>query len=94
MNDSWKSDPRLNGMDPKRLALLSGFAETLKNTPDNQKMNAFLTVNRQAAEQGLQFTKAESELLITILSEELSPAEKKRVEMIKTLAGRMRRSGK
>lgn len=91
MNESWKSDPRLHGMDSRKLALLTRFAADLEQAPQNQKMNTFLSLNKQAMEQGLSFSQDETSLLISILTEGLSPEEKKKVQMIQNLAGQMRR---
>lgn len=93
MQQSWKNDPRLKGMDQGRLELLCQFAEELKTAPKDRKMDAFLPLNRRAAEKNLHFSPAETELLLTILTEDLPPEEKKRVQLIQNLASRMKRNG-
>ena len=48
---NWRSDPRLHNMDPAKIALLASFADELMKTPDNRKMQAFLSpAERQKAE--------------------------------------------
>lgn len=89
MNESWKSDPRLKDMDSRKLSLLSGFADNLAAAPNEQKMSIFLTLNRKAAENDLHFSPAETDLLLSILTENMSPEEKAKVQMIKNLASRM-----
>lgn len=84
---SWRSDPRLHDMDAKKIALLASFADELAAAPENQKMNLFLRLHKTMQNSGLTFSGAEKELLFSILSENLSPAEQKKAEMIRRLAG-------
>lgn len=89
MNESWKSDPRLKNMDGKKLSLLLSFAKELEEAPEDGKVNAFLSINRRAAEAHVNFSPAERELLLTILTEGLSPKEKARVQLIRSLTEKM-----
>lgn len=88
MDNRLKNDPRLKKMDPQKLALLSQFAEELARAPQAAKMNLFLTLNRRASKEGLTFSPEETDLLLTVLTESLSPEDKKRAELIRTLLSR------
>ena len=46
-NSTWKSDPRLHAMDAAKIALLASFADELANTPENERMRAFLNLNQK-----------------------------------------------
>ena len=81
-------DHRLSHMDPDRLSQLISFAKELSDAPQNQKMNTFLSISQRASGQNMSFSADERELLIQVLTEHLSPEEKKRVEVIQTLASR------
>ncbi len=91
MNDTWKNDPRLKETDPRKLALLSSFAEELARAPQARKMDLLFSFDRQAAERGLSFTSAETGLIAEVLAESLSPTEKKQLELIRSLTGAGRR---
>ena len=71
MEYSWKSDPRLKDMDPKKLEYLTEFSETVKKTPKNQLLSIFVTLNADAAQKGIHFSDQETELL-KLLSKKLS----------------------
>lgn len=86
----WKDDPRLRSMDPERLSVLLEMAETLASAPASQKMNEFLKIHQTAGGKGIRFTPPEQEILISVLTENMSPEEKAKVEMIRKLAARMR----
>ena len=85
---NWRSDPRLHNMDPAKIALLASFADELAKTPDNQKMQAFLSLNQKMRETSISFSAPERELLFEVLTESLSPADRQKAEMIRRLAGR------
>ena len=53
MNMAWKTDPRLRGMDPKKLELLSLFSEDIKKTPPDKMLSALMTLNKRASASGL-----------------------------------------
>ncbi len=89
MNDTLKNDPRLKNMDKDRLELLLSFARTLEKTPQNQKMQTLLSMNQTMAARGLTFSPEETDLLFSILTESLSPSEKKRAQMIRNLSRTM-----
>lgn len=94
MNESWKNDPRLKGMDPEKLALLQSFAKELQEAPDSQKMTVFLSVSQKASRQKIAFSPGERELIISILTEGMSPEEKKRVQLIRDLASKLPKNGR
>ena len=86
---NWRSDPRLHNMDPAKIALLAAFADELMKTPDNRKMQAFLSLNQKMRKSSIYFSGNEQELLFEVLTESLSPAERQKAEMIRRLAGRL-----
>lgn len=92
MNESWKTDPRLKNMDPEKLSLLLSFAKELEAAPENQKMAVFLSINQRASEKHINFSSRERELLLSILTEGMSPEEKSRVRLIQNLASKMQKN--
>ena len=89
MNTSWRTDPRLKNMDQAKLDLLTLFAEDLSSKPKDQMMASFISLNTRAAEKGLRFTDSETELIVSILTEDMPPEEKNRLQMLKMLAKRL-----
>lgn len=85
----WRQDPRLAAMNSEKLAHLTTFAERISRLPHNQILPAFLSMQQEAQMQGIQFTDKETELLVSVITTGMSPAEKKRMEMLRILAKRM-----
>lgn len=72
-----------------RMHLLLQMAKELSDAPQNQKMAVFLSVQKRASQQNLSFTRQERELLIQALTADMNEDEKRRVELIQTLASRL-----
>lgn len=89
MDSSWKQDPRLKGMNKEKLALLTEFAEKIEHTDKNNLMDAFMSINMEAKQKGVQFNDRETALLVNILSSRMPPAEKKKIDLLKMLSKKL-----
>ena len=87
--DDWKKDPRLRMMNPEKVRLLEHFADRIKHTEKNQMLEAFMGMNLEAKQRGLQFNDKETELITGILTSEMAPADKKKLDMLKMLSKKL-----
>lgn len=94
MNQSWKNDPRLRGMDPRKLELLTSFSARIAQMPKNQLLAAFADLNREAAKSGITFSDQETQLLASILTENLSSGEKRKLDTLRLLSKKLARQKK
>lgn len=69
-------------IDPRKLAILVDLANEAEGKSLNQSLPFIMNASNKLKSQNLSFTKDESNLLIQILSEGLSPAEKQKLEMM------------
>ena len=85
MDDLLKDNPLLKGMDPEKLQFLMNFAQ--KDKPSNMKdAMPFLLANMNIAKkQNINFSKPEIQLIAELLSKDLSPAEKSKVNRIMSM---------
>lgn len=85
---SWKNHPALKNMDSQKLKWLEALADqTAKQKPDNI-LPFLLAVNANANKKGIRFTDEETDVILCVLKEHMTPEEKKRVDsMRKMLAG-------
>ena len=90
----WKNDERLKNVDSERIALLTTFAKELAEAPSNQKMAQFLAISQKAAAQTIVFSPEERELMLSVLTENMSPEEKQKVKLIQNLVSKMPRGNK
>ncbi|MBQ8519295.1 MAG: hypothetical protein IJ455_06835 [Agathobacter sp.] len=85
MDNILKDNPLLNGMDPEKLQFIMNFAQ--KDKPTNMKdAMPFLLANMNIAKkQNINFTHPEIQLIAEILSKDLSPSEKAKVNKIMSM---------
>lgn len=89
MTDDWKKDPRLKAMNPEKLELLEQFAQRLSQADGNHKMEVLLELNLEAQKKGVSFTANDTKRITSILTSHMSPAEKKRADLIQMIAKKM-----
>lgn len=87
MNAAWKQDPRLKTMNQEKLNYLTQLAKTAEQTPKDKLMPLFMSIAASSSQ--LQFTDEETDLLVSIMTVNMSAAEKKRVEMLRTLSRKL-----
>lgn len=85
----WRKDPRLTKMDQNKLDFIQTFAEKIKSSPKNQILPLFLSLQAESSNANIRFTDQETDLIVSILTDGMSPAEKSRLETLKLLAKKM-----
>lgn len=83
MNHDWKQDPRLKGMDAQKLKYLSELAEKAEHTPKDKMLPLLMNLSGSG---NFNFTDQETDLLVSILTAGMSPAQKNQVETLRTLS--------
>lgn len=82
-NEKWQdSDVWLN-MDPKKKMIISKLAEQGKGKRFQDSAGIVMAAVNQMNREGLSFTKEESSVMIAALTENMSAADKAKVEMMK-----------
>lgn len=87
--DNWKQDPRLKQMAPEKLDYLTAFADQFTRLPREQILPAFMSMQTDAAQKGIRFSDSETELLASVLTSGMSPAEKKKLEALRFIAKKL-----
>ena len=70
------------GISPEKLAFLKAFANMPSGSNSAAMMRQFNKCQQQAKQQNIQFTPDEQSLLIELLTANLSPAEKAKVDQV------------
>ena len=70
------------GISPEKLAFLKAFANMPSGSNSAAMMRQLTKCQQQAKQQNIQFTPDEQSLLIELLSANLSPAEKAKVDQV------------
>lgn len=91
MEQSWKNDPRLKTMEPRKLDLLILFSNRPAKTPKGQLLGEFVNLNIEAQNKGLQFTDQETALITEILTESLPDSDRKKLDTLRLLSKKLSR---
>lgn len=84
-NNKWMDDPLLNGISNEKLEALTKIIEGAKGMEPKQMFTYFIQQSNMAGKQGINFTNAETELILNVLKEDMSPEEIKRIDMVKQI---------
>ena len=91
-NNIFQNNPAFANLTPEKLQFLSNFANANKPTHMQEMMPFLMASMNQAKKDNIQFTPSESDLLIELLKQNLSPAEAKKADMIVQLMKNNKRS--
>lgn len=82
---TWLNHPAMKNIDPKKLAILVEFIGQTENKSMEQLVSLLVNTNKKMKAQDLSFTENENDLLIEILTKNMSPQDKKKFELIKKM---------
>lgn len=87
--EDWKKDPRIQSMDSKKIEFLSEFTSQIQNTPKNQLLNKFLSLNAEASQKGISFSDQETALMTEILMNYMNPNDRGKINLLRTLSQKL-----
>lgn len=87
MDNTWKNDPRLNNMSSQKLQYLTDLVSQVEKTPKDKLMPLFMSISMGS--NGMNFSDQETDLLVSILTKDMAPAEKKKLDTLKTLSKKL-----
>lgn len=85
MDNILLNNPMLNSMDPEKLEFIMNFARKDKPTSMKDAMPFLMANMTQARQQNINFTNPEIRLIAEILSKDLPPEEKAKVNRIMSM---------
>ena len=86
---NWKQDPRLKQMPPEKLDYLTSFAQQVAQLPKDKILSAFLSLLLEAYQKGIRFNDAETQLLVQVLTENMPPEEKRKLNTLRFIAQKL-----
>lgn len=82
---SWTNNPKLKNLDPKKMAILLDLAKEADGKPMDKVIPLLMNANKKVQQQNMTFSKEESDLMLDILTKNMSPQEKMQIEFIKKM---------
>ena len=82
---SWIKHPAMEHIDPRKLAILVDLANEAEGKPLDQSLPFIMNANTKLRAQNLSFSKEENELLVEVLSKDMSLQDKMKLDMMKRM---------
>lgn len=83
--DFFKNNADLQGVSPEKLNFLLQFAAQNKSGDAKEMSNMVMGAVNAAKKEGIQFTPNETDMIIEILKQNMSPEEQRKADQILTL---------
>lgn len=85
MDFSFLNHESLKNMNPKKVQILKELAEKTEGKADKEIAALLLETMKKMQKENLTFTKEESAVMMEILTRNMSPAERAKVDMMKKM---------
>lgn len=82
---SWINHPAMEHIDPRKLTILVDLANEAEGKSLNQSLSSIMNANAKLRAQNLTFTQEENDLLIEVLSKDMTPQDKAKLDMMKRM---------
>lgn len=93
-NNNWKNSPNLKGISQEKLNLLTSILSQSQNKSTNELIPFFLAASQKANSQGISFNDNETDLILNVLKQNMSPEEQGKIESIRKLSSMIATKGK
>ena len=80
----FEDNPKLKNMHPTKLKIINEIREQSRYHSAEEMVQQILQINQELMRRDLSFTKEESALLLEAMEESMTPAERKKFQMIKS----------
>ena len=89
MNDdnSWQNDPALKNLDLKKIAFISELSQQMNNMSTDKMLPFLMAASKKSQSMNINFSDDETSLILKVLSANMSPEERSRLEMMQKMAG-------
>ena len=77
------NNQRLSGIDPIKLKIIMEIREKSKNKSVEELLPEIMKINQELNRRNMNFSKSETEMLLEVIEESLSPSDRQRFNMLK-----------
>ncbi len=85
--DSWQNDPALKKLDLKKIAFISELANQMNGMPSDKMLPFLMAASQKSKSMNINFSDDETSLIVKVLSSNMNPEEKNRLEMMQKMIG-------
>ena len=88
-NNKWMDDPILSGISDKKMEVLTKIIKGANGMDARQMLTYFIQESNAASKDGISFTDAETDLILKVLTSEMTPAEIRKVNTVRRMVNMM-----
>ena len=88
MNQDLFSSPEFQKLHPAKKQIIQELASTNQNMSPEMMLTKVMAINKELSKRSLNFTKEESALLIRIMKQNMSAADRQKVDLLMGLLNR------
>jgi hypothetical protein len=85
MTPKWMKDPRIRDIAPEKLAVMTLLMEQAEQKTPEEFFPVLLKTSRSLEQAGMSFTNDEKNLLMDVLTKDMSPAQRQKLALIQSL---------
>lgn len=84
-NLSWVNHPAMRNIDARKMRVIVNLLNEVEGQPIEASIPCIMRANQELQRQGLAFTPQEQSVIMDIITSDLPPSQKSRVDMIKSM---------
>ncbi|MEE1312142.1 MAG: hypothetical protein UHS41_00105 [Lachnospiraceae bacterium] len=85
MKQDWMNDARVRNIPPEKLTVMALLMEQANGKTPEEFLPILLRTSQSLEKAGMSFTKEETNLIIDVLKEGMTPAEKQKLAFLQSL---------
>lgn len=82
---SWINHPAMRNIDARKMKVIVNLLNDVEGKPLEIAVPGIMKANEELKKQGLYFTSQEQSLILDIISKDLTPAQKQKFDMVKSM---------
>ena len=87
--NSWMDDPILSEISPQKKELITKIIEGSKGREPKEMLTYFIKESNMASKNGMNFTDEETNLILNVLKEDMSPQDIKKIDTIRKMVAKI-----
>lgn len=88
-NNSWMDSPILSDISEEKMEILTKIIEGGANMEPRQMLTYFMQESNRASQKGIYFSDNETDLILNVLTENMSPSEIRKINSIRRMVNTM-----
>lgn len=85
INNKWMEDPVLSGISKEKMDILTKIMDGSDGMEAKQMLTYFIQESNKASKEGVNFTNEETEAILNVMKQDMTPAEIKKIDTIKRM---------